>query len=58
MPGETVEKLFAMGHDLEIRGGYKRTLFGRGQIIVRDPDKGTLCAGCDPRSDGYAAGLC
>ena len=58
MPKSTIEGLFRMGHDLEIRGGYERTLFGRGQIIVRDPVSGTLCAGCDPRSDGLAAGLC
>ncbi|MFW5501057.1 MULTISPECIES: gamma-glutamyltransferase family protein [unclassified Maridesulfovibrio] len=58
LPGETIEKLSAMGHELEMRGGYDRTLFGRGQIIVRDPEKGTLCGGCDPRSDGHASGLC
>ncbi|WP_321405040.1 gamma-glutamyltransferase family protein [Maridesulfovibrio sp.] len=58
LPIETVDKLTAMGHATEIRGGYKRTLFGRGQIIVRNQDNGILCAGCDPRSDGYAAGLC
>ncbi|TIH17376.1 gamma-glutamyltransferase family protein [Marinifilum sp. JC120] len=58
LPSDTIDKLSAMGHDIEIRSGYNRTLFGRGQIIVRDSDKGTLCAGCDPRSDGYAAGLC
>lgn len=58
MPQKTVEELFKMGHDLEVRGGYNRALFGRGQIIVRDQESGTLCAGCDPRSDGYASGLC
>ncbi|WP_319762250.1 gamma-glutamyltransferase family protein [Maridesulfovibrio sp.] len=57
-PDKTVEKLSAMGHDLEIRRGYDRDIFGRGQIIVRDSNSATLCAGCDPRSDGYAAGLC
>ncbi|ACS78735.1 gamma-glutamyltransferase family protein [Maridesulfovibrio salexigens] len=58
LPGATIERLSAMGHELEMRGGYDRTLFGRGQIIVRDPEKGTLCGGCDPRSDGHAGGLC
>ena len=58
IPRGTVERLFDMGHHLEMRGGYERTLFGRGQIIVRDPDTGVLCAGCDPRSDGNAGGLC
>ncbi|WP_419780898.1 gamma-glutamyltransferase family protein [Maridesulfovibrio sp.] len=57
IPIETVERLFDMGHPLEICGAYERTLFGRGQIIVRDPETGVLCAGCDPRSDGYAGGL-
>ncbi|WP_415718710.1 gamma-glutamyltransferase family protein [Maridesulfovibrio sp.] len=58
MPMETVERLFDMGHALEMCGGYERSVFGRGQIIVRDPGTGVLCAGCDPRSDGYAGGLC
>ncbi|HAS88447.1 MAG TPA: gamma-glutamyltransferase [Desulfovibrio sp.] len=58
LPAETIRKLSAMGHELEMRNGYERTIFGRGQVIVRDAEKGTLCAGCDPRSDGYAAGMC
>jgi|GEM_PF-2735470 len=40
-PDKTVEKLSAMGHDLEIRSGYDRDIFGRGQIIVRDSDSAT-----------------
>ena len=28
-----------------------RALFGRGQVIRREPD-GAISAGCDPRSDG------
>jgi len=35
--------------------GYARSLFGRGQIIRREPD-GTLWGGSDPRSDGCAIG--
>jgi len=56
MPEATVKGLAARGHDL-LPGvsGYNRALFGRGQIIRRDPD-GTLTAGSDPRADGYAAG--
>ncbi|WP_320170936.1 gamma-glutamyltransferase family protein [Maridesulfovibrio sp.] len=58
LPRETIAGLTEMGHEVEIRNGYDRTIFGRGQIIVRDPQNKTLCAGCDPRSDGYSAGLC
>lgn len=58
IPQDEIDELKRMGHDIEIRTGYSRTIFGRGQIISQDKNKGTLCAGCDPRSDGYAAGLC
>ncbi len=58
IPEETIEQLSAMGHQVEIRSGYERVLFGRGQIISRDEETGTLCAGCDPRSDGVAGGIC
>ena len=34
-----------------------RALFGRGQIILRDPATGVLCGGSDPRADGCAMGL-
>jgi gamma-glutamyltranspeptidase/glutathione hydrolase len=37
--------------------GWRRTLFGRGQIILRDPDTGVLTGGSDPRADGLAASL-
>ncbi|MBI9109711.1 gamma-glutamyltransferase [Maridesulfovibrio ferrireducens] len=56
-PAETLNQLSQMGHEIEVRKGYKRVLFGRGQIISRDETTGTLCAGCDPRSDGTANGL-
>jgi GMP synthase-like glutamine amidotransferase len=36
--------------------GYARSLFGRGQIIVRQPD-GVLWGGSDPRADGCAQAL-
>ncbi|WP_432737980.1 gamma-glutamyltransferase family protein [Maridesulfovibrio sp. FT414] len=58
LPPETIADLSAMGHSVGIIEGYSRTIFGRGQIIIRDSDNGVLCGGCDPRSDGYAAGLC
>lgn len=58
IPQMTVQKLAEMGHEVEIRKGYARTIFGRGQIISRDKETGTLCGGCDPRSDGQVSGIC
>jgi gamma-glutamyltranspeptidase / glutathione hydrolase len=54
IPAATVEALAARGHAL-VPGvsGFERSLFGRGQIIRRDPD-GTLTGGSDPRADGEA----
>jgi len=54
---ETVAKLSTWGHPVDLVEGYDRALFGRGQIILRDPSTGVLCGGSDPRSDGCAAGL-
>jgi gamma-glutamyltranspeptidase/glutathione hydrolase len=55
IPAATGEALAARGHPL-VTGvtGFARSLFGRGQIIRRDPD-GTLTGGSDPRADGGAA---
>jgi gamma-glutamyltranspeptidase/glutathione hydrolase len=36
--------------------GYSRAMFGRGQIIRREPD-GVLWGGSDPRADGCAMGF-
>jgi len=47
-------ELAAMGHPVELVGGMARALFGRGQIIMRDPLNGVVCAGSDPRADGCA----
>jgi gamma-glutamyltranspeptidase/glutathione hydrolase len=33
---------------------YDRNLYGRSQIILRNPFNGVLCAGSDPRADGCA----
>ena len=44
--------LAAMGHPVEMVSGYGRALFGRGQIILRDPQSGVLWGGSDPRADG------
>ncbi len=54
LPAATVTALRERGH-LLIPGvsGFGRALFGRGQVIRRDPD-GTLTGGSDPRADGAA----
>jgi gamma-glutamyltranspeptidase / glutathione hydrolase len=57
MPPESISALAGMQHPVEIVSGMNRALFGRGQIILRDPATGVLCAGSDPRSDGCAMGL-
>jgi gamma-glutamyltranspeptidase/glutathione hydrolase len=50
----TAAALAEMGHVIRPVSGFGRSLFGRGQIIRRDPVSGVLCAGSDPRSDGCA----
>jgi gamma-glutamyltranspeptidase/glutathione hydrolase len=57
IPPETVAALQGMGHRLELVGGMERALFGRGQVIRRDPVTGVLCGGSDPRADGCAMAL-
>ena len=57
MPSATAEALRAMGHETRMVGGWERALFGRGQIILRDPDTGWLAAGSDGRGDGLAHGF-
>jgi gamma-glutamyltranspeptidase/glutathione hydrolase len=54
-PTATAAALRAHGHDV-VAGitGFERSLFGRGQIIRREPD-GALTGGSDPRADGCAA---
>ncbi|KAJ0411080.1 hypothetical protein ATCC90586_008055 [Pythium insidiosum] len=45
------------GHRVETRAGVgPRSVFGRGQVILRDPETGVLCAGSDGRADGCAMG--
>jgi gamma-glutamyltranspeptidase / glutathione hydrolase len=56
IPFETMAALAQMGHHVVPVTGFARATFGRGQIIVRQPD-GTLWGGSDPRSDGCAIGL-
>ena len=57
MPKETMDALQKMGHPLYEVSGYERALFGRGQVILRDTESGVLCAGSDPRADGYAGSV-
>ena len=46
--------LRARGHDIIVNPStHGRTMFGRGQIVVRQPD-GSLAAGSDQRADGCA----
>lgn len=49
-------ELAARGHELAPVDGLSRTVFGMGQIIVRDPITGVLTAGSESRSDGCAVG--
>ena len=42
------------GHPIRPVTGMARAMFGRGQIILRNPDNGVLCGGSDPRADGLA----
>lgn len=48
-----------MGHDARTATGFRRSMFGRGQIIQKlvDPATGRTvwAAGSDPRADGHAA---
>jgi gamma-glutamyltranspeptidase/glutathione hydrolase len=53
---ETLADLAGRGHNLVPTTGYGRSLFGRGQIIVRE-ESGVLWGGSDPRADGCAMGL-
>ncbi len=55
MPQEAVEALIRKGHPGQVVGGWERALFGRGQIILRDPQTGVLIGGSDMRADGGVA---
>lgn len=57
IPVQVMSALADRGHQVHPVSGYSRAIFGRGQIILRDPDSGVLAGGSDPRADGQAAGL-
>ena len=57
IPEATMAALAAMGHTPAPVSGVGRGLFGRGQVIYRDPDSGVLWGGSDPRGDGCAMSL-
>ncbi|KAJ5987666.1 hypothetical protein N7522_011914 [Penicillium canescens] len=56
---EAIEGLKKLGHRIEVLTGWKRGMFGRGQIIRCHYDEGTrvYSAGSDPRGDGLAIPL-
>jgi gamma-glutamyltranspeptidase/glutathione hydrolase len=55
--GETVlARLGSMGHSMGALVKENRTMFGRGQIIIRS-EEGVLAGASDPRSDGCALPL-
>ncbi|EQC28710.1 gamma-glutamyltransferase, partial [Saprolegnia diclina VS20] len=56
MPTATIDGLRAKGHTIQVLSNMERGLFGRGQIITRDPTSGVLCAGSDGRGDGVPMG--
>ena len=57
IPANVISELEKMGHPVYPVSGFDRSLFGRGQVILRDPETGVLCAGSDPRADGCAMTL-
>jgi gamma-glutamyltranspeptidase/glutathione hydrolase len=56
IPAGVISELEKTGHAINLVSGMNRALFGRGQIITRDPITGVLCGGSDPRADGCAIG--
>jgi gamma-glutamyltranspeptidase/glutathione hydrolase len=54
VPGSVADGLRARGHDVVVDPDTRgRSTFGRGQVILREPD-GTLRGGSDRRADGCA----
>jgi gamma-glutamyltranspeptidase/glutathione hydrolase len=57
IPADTFADLAQRGHPVRLVSGWERALFGRGQVILRDPQTGVLAGGSDPRADGCAQPL-
>jgi gamma-glutamyltranspeptidase/glutathione hydrolase len=57
IPSDVITALEKMGHPVYSVNGFERSLFGRGQVILRDAETGVLVAGSDPRADGCAMPL-
>lgn len=51
--GDMAAPLRSLGHTVKVVRGTERSVFGRGQVIVRG-DNGVLWGGSDPRADGCA----
>ena len=57
IPEKTISALAQMEHETFRIQGMDRSVFGRGQVIIRDASTGVLTAGSDPRADGCAMPL-
>jgi gamma-glutamyltranspeptidase / glutathione hydrolase len=57
IPSAVIAELAKLGHPVQKVSGWERALFGRGQVIMRDPRTGVLTGGSDPRADGCAMTL-
>jgi len=53
---DDMAELRSRGHLISPIAGYRRVVFGGGQVIWRNPETGVLVAGSDPRKDGCAIG--
>ena len=53
VPQQIVQGLAARGHEVDIASDV--TSYGRGQILLRDPETGTLCGATESRTDGHIA---
>jgi gamma-glutamyltranspeptidase/glutathione hydrolase len=54
---QTAAVLREKGHRVSFLSGHDRAVFGRGQIILREPGSGVLWGGSDPRADGCAVAI-
>ncbi len=52
-PNHLAQALARKGHDIKVAPD--KSMFGRGQIIWRDPASGVLCGGTESRTDGSIA---